>query len=140
MDSSALVIVLVVLLWASFHVLNPGAFPVSDHWKHSPTRSESPKLTALLMSLLLGRTYAVVVSSPDVAKQVLREHDQALCSRSVISAAEAHNFHKNSLGFLPVGSSIWKRARKICREHLFWTNQLDESQGLRLEKLTPDEL
>ncbi|KAL8515326.1 hypothetical protein ACS0TY_014149 [Phlomoides rotata] len=48
---------------------------------------------------------------------------------------KAHNFHKNSLGFLPVGSSIWKRARKICREHLFSTHQLDESQGLRLEKL-----
>ncbi|KAL8500916.1 hypothetical protein ACS0TY_020486 [Phlomoides rotata] len=47
-----------------------------------------------------------------------------------------HNFHKNSLGFLPVGSSIWKRARKICREHLFSTHQQDESQGLRLEKLT----
>ncbi|KAL8557604.1 hypothetical protein ACS0TY_004889 [Phlomoides rotata] len=35
-----------------------------------------------------------------------------------------------------VRSSIWKRARKICREHLFSTHQLDESQGLRLEKLT----
>lgn len=150
MDYLAIVIVLVVLVWAKFHVLNPRRrtklppgpypFPIIGNILQlgtNPHRSFAnlSKIYGPLMSLQLGRIRAVVASSPEVAKQVLREHDQALCSRTVISAAEAHDFHKNSFGFLPVSSSKWKNARKICREHLFSTRRLDESQGLRLEKL-----
>ncbi|KAL8502104.1 hypothetical protein ACS0TY_021283 [Phlomoides rotata] len=47
------------------------------------------------MSLHLGSLYTVVASSPEVAKKVLQQHDQALCSRTVIAAAEAHDFHKS---------------------------------------------
>ncbi|KAL8479799.1 hypothetical protein ACS0TY_026657 [Phlomoides rotata] len=151
MDSLALVIVLVVLVWASFNVvvrsgrrkLPPGPYPfpiIGNIFQlgSNPHRSLAnlSKTYGPLMSLHLGSLYTVVASSPEVAKQVLHQHDQALSNRTIIAAAEALDFHKSSFGFSTVGSSIFKRARKICREHLFSTARLDESQGLRLEKLT----
>lgn len=150
MDSLALVIVLVVLVWASFHVImmsgrrklppGPYAFPIVGNILQlgSNTHQSLTNLSKIygpLMSLQLGSLYTVVVSSPEVAKQVFRYQDHALSSRTIISAAEVHDFHNNSLGLIPVGDR-WRNIRKICREHLFSTRRLDESQGLRLQKLT----
>ncbi|KAL8545675.1 hypothetical protein ACS0TY_005710 [Phlomoides rotata] len=149
MDSLALVIVLVVLVLASFNVLvrsgqrklppGPYPFPIIGNIHQlgsNPHRSIAnlSKTYGPLLSLHLGSLYTVVASSPEVARQVLQQHDHALCSRAVIATAEALNFHKNSFSFLPVGSR--KKALKIYREHLFSTPRLDESHNLRLKKLT----
>lgn len=149
MDILALVIVLVLLFWASFHVLRkqgrklppgPYGFPIIGNILQlgpNPHRSLAnlSKTYGPLMSLQLGTLFTVVVSSSKVAKQVLQEHDEALCNRTVVAASEPHDFYKHTMAFSPVSSPKWKKERKICREHLFSTPRLDESQCLRLEKL-----
>ncbi|KAL3810173.1 hypothetical protein ACJIZ3_000047 [Penstemon smallii] len=88
-----------------------------------------------LMSLHLGSMYTVVVSSPEMAKEILQKHDLVFSSRRTIpTAGQAHDFHKNSIGLLPVGTK-WRNLRKICKEHMFSTHSLEASQGLRQEKL-----
>ncbi|KAL8487557.1 hypothetical protein ACS0TY_024022 [Phlomoides rotata] len=88
-----------------------------------------------LMSLQLGSIYTVVVSSPEMAKQVLQEHDQIFSGRTIPAAAEVHRHHELSMALLPVGNR-WRKARKICREKIFASQRLDASQGIRREKMT----
>lgn len=92
------------------------------------------KIYGPLMYLKLGSRNTIVVSSPDIAKQVLQKHDQVLSSRTSPAAAAAYDHFKKSLVWLPVGSQ-WRNLRKICKEQMFSSHRLDASQGLRQEKL-----
>ncbi|EYU36335.1 hypothetical protein MIMGU_mgv1a004314mg [Erythranthe guttata] len=87
-----------------------------------------------LMSLHLGSVYTVVVSSPEIAREVLQKHDQVFSGRIIGAAAQVHDHHNISIAYLPAGIE-WRKKRKICREHMFSTHRLDESQALRREKL-----
>ncbi|KAL3831174.1 hypothetical protein ACJIZ3_019976 [Penstemon smallii] len=87
-----------------------------------------------LMSLHLGSIYTVVVSSPEMAKEILQKHDLVFSSRTIPAAVQSHDHHKNSIGLLPVGNK-WRDFRKICKEQMFSTQHLEASQGLRQEKL-----
>ncbi|KAI3468363.1 hypothetical protein Pfo_025026 [Paulownia fortunei] len=70
-----------------------------------------------LMSLQLGSIYTVVVSSPEIAKEMLQKHDQAFSSRTIPAAGEAHDHHKISMAYLPVGSQ-WRKLRKLSKEQI----------------------
>uniref|UniRef100_A0A1D1ZGM0 Cytochrome P450 76C4 n=1 Tax=Anthurium amnicola TaxID=1678845 RepID=A0A1D1ZGM0_9ARAE len=85
-----------------------------------------------LMSLRLGRVPVVVVSSPSVAKQVLRTHDHALSARAAPDSISAHN--ELSMAWLPPAAQ-WRRLRRLCNTHLFNPQILDDSRGLRLKKV-----
>ncbi|KAL2242107.1 UNVERIFIED_CONTAM: Ferruginol synthase [Sesamum indicum] len=96
--------------------------------------AELSKTYGPLMSLQLGSIYTVVVSSPELAKEVLQKHDHVFSGRTIAAAAQVHDYHKISMAYLPVGKE-WGTIRKICKEHVFSTHRLDASQGLRREKL-----
>ncbi|KAK4428918.1 cytochrome [Sesamum alatum] len=92
------------------------------------------KIYGPLMHLKLGSVDTVVVSSPEMAKEILQTHDQAFPLRMTTAATRALDHHTTSVAFLPVGSQ-WRNLRKICKEHMFSTQRLHASQGLRQEKL-----
>ncbi|KAL2460761.1 Cytochrome [Abeliophyllum distichum] len=87
-----------------------------------------------LMYLKIGYLETVVVSSPEIAKDILQKYDHVLSSRSVPSAAMAKEHHKHSMVWLPVENQ-WRKLRRICREQMFTLQRLDASWGLRREKL-----
>ncbi|EPS67290.1 hypothetical protein M569_07486, partial [Genlisea aurea] len=87
-----------------------------------------------LMSLRFGSVYTVVVSSPEMAREVLQKHDLAFSSRTIVAAGEAHDHHKLAMGFMPVGDK-WRSIRKLCKEQVFSLGRLEASQSLREEKL-----
>ncbi|XP_061340581.1 geraniol 8-hydroxylase-like [Gastrolobium bilobum] len=87
-----------------------------------------------IMSLKLGQVTTIVVSSPEMAKEVLQTHDQFLSNRAVPEAAAVHNHEKYGIAFLPV-SPLWRDLRKLCNTQLFSNKSLDESQELRRNKL-----
>nr|XP_043626607.1 cytochrome P450 76T24-like [Erigeron canadensis] len=87
-----------------------------------------------LMSLKLGNTTTIVVSSPEIAKEFFLKHDISFSSRSIPHAADTHDRNKISMVWLPVGDQ-WRRLRRICKENLFSVRQLDASQHLRQEKV-----
>ncbi|CAI9773716.1 unnamed protein product [Fraxinus pennsylvanica] len=86
------------------------------------------------MYLKLGSRKTIVVSSPDIARQVLQKHDQVLSSRTIPAAAAAYDHFKKSVAWLPVANQ-WRNLRKICKEQMFSSHRLDASQSLRQEKL-----
>ncbi|XP_057451216.1 geraniol 8-hydroxylase-like [Lotus japonicus] len=93
------------------------------------------KVHGPIMTLKLGQVTTIVVSSPDLAKEVLLTHDHSLSEyRATPEAVKAHDHHKYGMAFMPV-SSRWRELRKICNSELFSPKSLDTSQDLRREKL-----
>ncbi|KAL1532387.1 unspecific monooxygenase [Salvia divinorum] len=87
-----------------------------------------------LMSIHLGSLYTVIVSSPEMAKEILHKHGQVFSGRTIAQAVHACDHDKISMGFLPVGGE-WRDMRKICKEQMFSHQSMEASQGLRKQKL-----
>ncbi|XP_047983334.1 ferruginol synthase 1-like [Salvia hispanica] len=87
-----------------------------------------------LMSVNLGSLYTVIVSSPEMAKEIMHKHGQVFSGRTIAQAVEACGHDKISMGFLPVGGE-WRDMRKICKEQMFSHQSMEDSQDLRKLKL-----
>ncbi|KAH9657651.1 cytochrome P450 family 76 subfamily C polypeptide 7 [Citrus sinensis] len=94
------------------------------------------KIHGPIMSLRLGQVTTVVVSSPSMAKAILKEHDSSFRDRKVPEAVlSLPNRHPEfSLVWLPV-SPLWKNLRKLCNMHIFTSQKLDANQDLRRKKI-----
>lgn len=86
------------------------------------------------MSLKLGCTIIIVVSSRELVKQILLEHDLSFSSRSVPYAARVVDHHLFSMVWLPVGDQ-WQRLRGMSKEHLFSSQQHDAGKLLRKNQI-----
>ncbi|KAH9657552.1 cytochrome P450 family 76 subfamily C polypeptide 7 [Citrus sinensis] len=94
------------------------------------------KIHGPIMSLRLGQVTTVVVSSPSMAKTILKEHDSLFCDRKVPESilSQPYQHHEFSLVWLPV-SPLWRSLRKICNMHIFTNQKLDANQDLRRKKI-----
>lgn len=87
-----------------------------------------------IMTLKLGQVTTIVISSADIAREVLQTHDTLLSNRTVPDALSVLNHDQYSLSFMRV-SPRWRDLRKICNNQLFSNKTLDSSQALRRRKL-----
>ncbi|XP_031498908.1 geraniol 8-hydroxylase-like isoform X2 [Nymphaea colorata] len=87
-----------------------------------------------LMALQLGFITTVVVSSAEMAEQVLHKHDQAFAGRSVRDVVTVFDYHHHSLVFSQHGTR-WRELRRICNMELFTPKRLDMLAGARQEKV-----
>ncbi|KAL2329249.1 hypothetical protein Fmac_022676 [Flemingia macrophylla] len=87
-----------------------------------------------IMRLKLGQVTTIVVSSPHMAKEVLKTHDHSLSDRAVPQSVHTHNHHNFSVAFSPV-SPLWRHLRKVSNSHLFSNHALNSNQTLRRNKL-----
>ncbi|KAK9934409.1 hypothetical protein M0R45_021555 [Rubus argutus] len=87
-----------------------------------------------LISLQLGQLTTVVISSPTLAKEILRTHDHVFSNRTIPDAAHACKHSEYSLGWLPV-SARWRNLRTICNLQLFSPKVLDANQANRRVKV-----
>nr|WJZ49104.1 cytochrome P450 [Isodon lophanthoides var. gerardianus] len=87
-----------------------------------------------LMSLHLGSLCTIIVSSPEMARELLQHHGQVFSGRTVSQAMHTRGLNKQSMAFAPTGKE-WRDKRKICKEQVFSEHSLEASEGLRREKL-----
>lgn len=66
-----------------------------------------------VVHLQLGEVSTVIVSAPQVAKEVLKIHDLAFASRPEILASKILGYNNLDIAFSPYGD-YWKQMRKIC--------------------------
>ncbi|PPR94683.1 hypothetical protein GOBAR_AA25980 [Gossypium barbadense] len=70
------------------------------------------------LSLRLGFRPTLVVSSAEMAKEVMKTRDLDFCSRPNLCAIRKLSYNASDLSFSPYSES-WKGIRKICVVHLF---------------------
>ncbi|GAB2211966.1 hypothetical protein Droror1_Dr00025306 [Drosera rotundifolia] len=87
-----------------------------------------------LMTLCFGQLTTVVISSSDIAREVLQKNDIAFSNRNVLDVARGLNHHLVSVVWLPV-SARWRNFRKISNSQVFTRSRLDASQHLRQKKV-----
>ncbi|XP_054824027.1 geraniol 8-hydroxylase-like [Prosopis cineraria] len=87
-----------------------------------------------IMSLKLGLMTTIIVSSAEIAKQVLQTHDHLLSNRTIPHAITGQNHHEFSLPFMPT-TPRWRFLRKICNNLLFSSKILDTTQKRRSWKV-----
>ncbi|XP_055813982.1 geraniol 8-hydroxylase-like isoform X2 [Solanum dulcamara] len=92
------------------------------------------KIYGPIMSLKLGQITTVIISSSTIAKQVLKNQDQAFSTRFIPNALQAHNHYKFSVAWLPVCPQ-WRTLRRILNTNIFSHNRLDANQHLRSQKV-----
>jgi hypothetical protein len=87
-----------------------------------------------LMSLSLGMKTTVVVSSPAMAKEVLKTHDHVLAGRTVIQSASLFPTTSPHLIWAQYGSH-WRMLRRISNTELFSVKRLEALQHLRRDQV-----
>ncbi|CAA7047365.1 unnamed protein product [Microthlaspi erraticum] len=87
-----------------------------------------------IMSLKLGKLTAVVISSPETAKEALKTHDHALSARTFNDPVRAFDHHKHSIVWIPP-SAHWRFLRKTIANKLLSPQNQDAIQSLRLRKV-----
>ncbi|KAK7303623.1 hypothetical protein RJT34_14534 [Clitoria ternatea] len=123
------------------HKLPPGPSPVPIFGnlldlgkKPHQSLAKLAKIHGPIMQLKLGQVTTIIISSAEMAKEILQTHDLLFSDRIVPQAVTVHNHDQYSLAFLPI-SPLWRDMRKICNNQLFANKTLDASQFLRQRKM-----
>ncbi|KAH0729168.1 hypothetical protein KY289_000356 [Solanum tuberosum] len=108
-----------------FHLL--GALP------HQVLRNLAIKYGPI-MHLQLGEVSLVVVTSPDMAKQVLKTHDLAFASRPKLLVGELLFYKGTDIVFSPYGD-YWRQMRKICLLKLLSAKNVKSFSSIRQDEV-----
>lgn len=117
----------------------PPAFPIIGNilaigTKPHQSLTNFSKIYGSLVSLRLGSKITIVISSPDIAKDVLHINDQVFYGRIVPHAVHALHHHKFSAVFVDP-SAHWTTLKRFCATNIFSSRQLDFTQNLWFRKL-----
>lgn len=88
-----------------------------------------------VMFLRLGSVPAIVVSSAEAAKEVLKIHDLECCNRPLFTGPKMLSYNYVDLGFSPYNEHC-REIRKICALNLFSTKRVDSFRFIRKEEVS----
>uniref|UniRef100_A0A2C9UP70 Cytochrome P450 n=3 Tax=Manihot esculenta TaxID=3983 RepID=A0A2C9UP70_MANES len=100
-----------------------GELPHQTYWQLS-------KKYGSVMLFKLGRISTVIVSSAEAAKQVLKDHDLACCSRPQLAGAGRLSYNYSDVAFTPYGD-YWRNMKKLIILELFSLKRVKSFQSLR---------
>ncbi|KAL5719710.1 hypothetical protein ACHQM5_012455 [Ranunculus cassubicifolius] len=83
-----------------------------------------------LYSLKMGQKPAIVVSSPEITKEILKNQDSTFSSRTITEAVRCVTYGATSLVFVPYGAR-WRLLRKILTTELFSSKSIELLQPAR---------
>ncbi|KAJ7963662.1 Cytochrome P450 [Quillaja saponaria] len=87
------------------------------------------------MHLQLGEVSNIIVSSPDIAKEVMKTHDVIFASRPNLLAPRFTAYDSTNIAFSPYGS-YWRQLRKICTIELLTQKRVRSFQFIREEEVS----
>ncbi|MED6171130.1 hypothetical protein PIB30_037945 [Stylosanthes scabra] len=83
-----------------------------------------------IFKLQLGGKLGIVITSPTVARQVLKDHDIVFANRDVPAAGRAASYGGSDIVWTPYGPE-WRMLRKVCVLKMLSNNTLDSVYELR---------
>ncbi|KAL5814904.1 hypothetical protein ACOSQ4_025545 [Xanthoceras sorbifolium] len=87
-----------------------------------------------LMLLHMGSFPTLVVSSAEMAREMMRTHDIAFSNRPMITAAKIFVYGCKDVAFAPYGE-YWRHARKICVQELLSLKRVQSFQYVLEEEV-----
>ncbi|KAK9146060.1 hypothetical protein Sjap_005966 [Stephania japonica] len=103
------------------------------HLLHHSFRDLSQKYGPIML-LHLGHTPVLVISSAEMAKEVMKNHDIVFANRPISTAAQVLFYKCQSVGFAPYGE-YWKQVRKICVTELLGVKRVQSFKFIREEEI-----
>ncbi|XVE80778.1 hypothetical protein DITRI_Ditri15bG0007600 [Diplodiscus trichospermus] len=88
-----------------------------------------------LIHLKTGAVSNIVISSPEVAREALKNKDISFASRSCILAAKIMSYDSTNIVFSPYGS-YWRNIRKICVTELLSSKRVESFRKVREEEVS----
>ncbi|XP_077222091.1 desmethyl-deoxy-podophyllotoxin synthase-like [Tasmannia lanceolata] len=88
-----------------------------------------------LMHLKLGQVSTIVISSPEVAREIMKTHDLKFSSRPELFLPDIVLYNRKDLVFAPYGD-YWRQLRKICILELLSPNRVKSFYQVREEEVS----
>ncbi|XP_020084312.1 cytochrome P450 71A1-like isoform X1 [Ananas comosus] len=87
-----------------------------------------------LMLLRLGEIRTLIVSTPDMAREVMKTHDLSFANRPTSKVTEILLYNNMDVGFSPYGE-YWRNVRKLCTIHLLSSKRVQSYHLMREEEV-----
>ncbi|XP_068647347.1 cytochrome P450 71A9-like [Aristolochia californica] len=88
-----------------------------------------------LMFLQLGSYPAIVVSSADTAREIFKNHDNAVLNRPTTFAVRKLFYGCSDMAFTPYGE-YWREVKKLCTLKLFTLKRTQSFRAVREEEVS----
>ncbi|XP_057724668.1 cytochrome P450 71D10-like isoform X4 [Arachis stenosperma] len=83
-----------------------------------------------LMHLKLGEVSHIIVTSPEMAQEIMKTQDLNFCDRPNLLFARVMNYNRTAIAFGPYGE-YWRRVRKICTTELLTAKRVQSFRHIR---------
>ncbi|KAK2979682.1 hypothetical protein RJ640_027262 [Escallonia rubra] len=87
-----------------------------------------------ILTLWLGKKVGIVVTSPAMARAVLKDHDTTFANRDVTVASKEATYGGSDIAWTPYGPE-WRMLRKVCVHEMLSNTSLDSLYGLRRREI-----
>lgn len=93
------------------------------------------KIYGPLMYLKLGQVPSIVISSPDIAEEVMKTNGVVFAHRPYVLASRVFHYDSTDIVFSPYGN-YWRQMRKISTMELLSTKRVQGLSPIRVEEIS----